>query len=363
MKHVLFLLAMVSIAFSSVFSQISLNTADFPDADDTAMISISNEFGVDFETTGADMNWDFSDLVISAQRIDTFYDVSDASWTLQIAFNNFLDSDYESEYFNNFQEFDPPETGGVGLSFGNTVIFTKYNSGSIEKTGIGMTVNDIEIPAQYEDKDQAFELPINDGDSWSDYSFLDIDLNPAFNGILRRHQDRSAVVDGWGTVTTWYGTFDVLRIRMDLTYTDSVFVEFGGSGTWLELPTPDRHEYLWMTNGQKVPVMKIVTTGPSGTEVVSGVEFKDIDRGFLTVNDRPSISVGYYPNPTTDLLYFQSGQEINLISLMDMQGKVLQVDPVESKEGYLDYSAQPVGVYQLLFETTNGSLTKRLIID
>ncbi len=344
-------------------AQITIDLADFPSADDTAMISLSDDLSVDYTTTGADILWDYSTINISNQRIDTFYDVSDASLLLQISFNNFLDPDYDSDYYNNFLGFDLSGAEAAGLEIGNTTIFTKYESGSgdLNKTGLGMNINGVEIPAQYSVIDTEYKLPIDYGNSWFSYSFLDIDLNPAFNGIFRRHQNRTALVDGWGTINTWYGTFDVIRVKMDYTYSDSVYIDLGGTGTWLELPTPDQHEYIWWSNGQKVPIMKIVTTGPSGTEIVTRVEFKDIDRGFLSEIEE-ELKIGVYPNPSNDMIYFSASENIQFVELIEMNGQVVRQQQIKAKEGSMTVSDLSSGVYLLKVHTSNRISVQQVIL-
>ena len=362
MKH-LSLLLFFLIAFSGLKAQITITESDFPNADDTAMISISSDLALDYGTTGPSVNWDFSDLVIESQRIDTFYNVSDASLTYQVVFNNFLtEPDYDSEYYNNFLGFDLPGAGAAGISVGNTVVFTKYASSEVRKVGLGMNINGIEIPAKYEDIDTEYELPIDYMDSWDSYSFLDLDLNPAFNGILRRHQNRSSYVDGWGTITTPFGTFDALRVRSNLEYDDSVYVDLGLGGSWIELPTPDQTEYTWWSNGNKVPILRVVVSGTGGAEAVTRVEFKDMDRGFLSVEEE-EIEVGIYPNPAQDELNIQLNQLADEIRITNLQGKIMYETTQPALKETISVSSWPKGIYLVQFNDESGSFTKKFVVQ
>src|SRR5688500_6491532 len=81
-------------------SQITITQADFPGADDTALVSVSDDLGIDITGTGANHTWDYSDIHIASQRIDTFFNVADAGPFYQVQFNNVIfEPDYASDYF------------------------------------------------------------------------------------------------------------------------------------------------------------------------------------------------------------------------------------------------------------------------
>ncbi len=335
-------------------AQITVSESDFPVADDTAMISISNDFSVDFATTGAGVIWDYSALVIDNQRIDTFYDVSSASLTYQLVYNNWItEPDYDSEYYNSTDElsFD----GIPGLSLDALVEFTKYPGGEVQKVGWGMNIGGFEIPAAATEIDTEYELPLDFSNTWTSTYFIDIDLNPAYNAIFRRHQDRSAEVDGWGTLMTPFGTFDVIRIKADLSYDDSLYI--GDFDIWTPLPTPDRHEYTWWTNGQKVPMMKIVTTG-SGPEAVTQVEFKDKDRGFIGLGEETQLAVSVYPVPSEGALKFVAPTSIDKIRVYNNLGEEMMTASPSALEFETNISDWAKGIY--FAEVICGELRTRV---
>ena len=331
------------ILFSALSSnaQISVVEADFPVADDTAMISISNDLTVDFTTTGADVTWDFSTLTIDNQKIDTFYNVSSASLTYQIVYNNWItEPDYDSEYYNTTDElsFD----GIPGLSLDALVEFTKYPGGEVQKVGWGMNIGGVELPAKATEIDTEYDLPLDFGNTWTSTYFVDIDLNPAYNAIFRRHQDRSAEVDGWGTLITPFGTFDVIRIKADLSYDDSLYI--GDFDIWTALPTPDRHEYTWWTNGQKVPMMKIITSG-SGPEAATQVEFKDKNRGFIGLGENEVSEFKVFPVPSMGLVNFTCNTQMEGIEIYNAVGEKIFVDSPAAANFELNISEWNSGIY------------------
>ena len=60
------------------FSQITVDVNDFADGGDTVRLSIANNPGIDFTTTGANMSWDFSDLSAETQELTEFKDPNTA---------------------------------------------------------------------------------------------------------------------------------------------------------------------------------------------------------------------------------------------------------------------------------------------
>ena len=57
-------------------AQISVDVNDFADGGDTVRFSITTNPGIDFATTGANTNWNFSDLSAESQELLEYKDVS-----------------------------------------------------------------------------------------------------------------------------------------------------------------------------------------------------------------------------------------------------------------------------------------------
>jgi hypothetical protein len=70
---------------------------------------------------------------------------------------------------------------------------------------------------------------------------------------------RSNVADGWGTLTTPYGTFPTLRVKSNLAIHDSVYIDTLGIGFPLNRNIT---EYKWLANGKGIPVLQIDEEGP-----------------------------------------------------------------------------------------------------
>lgn len=362
MKNLLHLTCLLS-SLSS-FAQISISASDFPEGGDTAQVSISTDFEFDFSATGPDYTWDFSALSMSEQRIDTFFDIEDASITYQIIFNNgWLDPDYQADYFTPFLDFVVPESELFELPISNPVGFTKIESDKVEAVGIGVEIGGIQVPVKNEIIDIEYELPMNYEDEWISNSYFEIDLNPAFDGILRRYQERNTQVDGWGEIITPFGTFEVLRTFATIDFTDSLKVTFGETESWFELPTPTQIVYSWWAEDQKIPVLEVVVQDVFGEETVSSVEYRDRWLGDLSITDFEQLDFTIYPNPTSNFIRISGVNQIDAVSIVNPIGQVIENWTWASQNQVIDVSNLSTGTYFIQITVGDVLQTRQFIIE
>jgi hypothetical protein len=307
-------------------SQVTITASDFPDGDDTVMVSVSSDFELDYESTGEDYIWNFSSLTYENQRIDTFFDINDASLTYQVIFNNgFFDADYQADYYTNFLNFAIPSLDLIGLTIDKPVGFSKIESDAVEIVGVGLEISGVQVPIKSEIIDIEYELPMTFGDNWVSNSFLEIDLNPAYDGIFRRHQNRTSFVDGWGVVNTPFGTFNAVRVTAQLDFSDSLQITFGEISTWVEVPTPSQKVYSWFTNDQKIPILQVVSQNVFGVETVTSVEYRDKYRGVANIQDQEEQSqLSLFPNPASQTLNIEGLTETVNYNIYDIEGRIVQ---------------------------------------
>jgi len=72
------------------------------------------------------------------------------------------------------------------------------------------------------------------------------------------------------------------------------------------------------------------------------------------------ISVFLYP--AQDYLMEKSGEIIKMIKITDIHRKAEYTLPINTSQIRIDISALPVGMYYLLAETSNSTITTKLII-
>ncbi|HNG05973.1 MAG TPA: hypothetical protein PKU98_05695, partial [Saprospiraceae bacterium] len=134
-----------------------------------------------------------------------------------------------------------------------------------------MELSGIPVPIIFNSPDVIYELPLNFGNTSSSSSGYELNLpSLAYYGYS---QERSNEVDGWGTIATPAGTFEALRVKSTIAGHDTIAVDTLGVGFNIDRPLV--HEYKWLAQGIRVPVLQINTTEIFGNEVVTGIWYHD----------------------------------------------------------------------------------------
>jgi hypothetical protein len=313
---------------TTAFAQDTLRSQDLTNAGDTFVLSITNTFaGFDPLATGPGFNWDFSQLGRNAQRIDSFLDPASTNILFSFFFINSPINSNRSNQATRGQNF---QLGVVSVS---DVFNYYYNSASqFSQPGFGAVVNGIPLPIAYSPHDVLYKFPLKYNDSDSVSFGYEVDLSSTLGIYYHVNKQRINNVDGWGSLTTPFGTFDVLRVKSVITERDSIYIDSLNFG--FNTPVVTTKEYKWLGAGFGLPLLQINTTG---NNVISQVLYQDSIRlnsireiaGF---SDEPVV----FPNPASDRLYFQYSlrlpMEVN-IDLYTTDGKKVFGQKKESAPG------------------------------
>ena len=82
-----------------LFAQISITDADFAEADESVIMSITTDNSIDFVTTGVNHTWDFSNLTLETQRFRGFMGMSGVPTFVYAAFVATVLTDYQASYY------------------------------------------------------------------------------------------------------------------------------------------------------------------------------------------------------------------------------------------------------------------------
>ncbi len=347
----------------TISAQISINDTDMPNGGDTCLISISSQLTtIDFNTTGANQTWNFSNLEATYQRVDTFYNINSSSVLYQLSFNNWLFyPDYNSDYYNKLINNNLPAIPGGVITLENPVFFSKNSSSKFEIVGIGVEVNGVEVPVKSDTIDVVYEFPMTYNDGWYSRSYFNMDMNPIYDAQFKRHQQRDVIVDGWGEITTPFGTFDAVRVKTTLTYQDSIFADpFGFGGSWFALPTPETVEYNWWANNNKVPVLKITTQ----LGIATTIEYRDhLVTDYASIHEEESTQVKLFPNPTsTELTIDVPNSTLNEIEILDLNGKLIYSSTLTTTKT-LNVSNWSKGLYFVKIKNSTTISTQTFIVN
>lgn len=247
MKRIIIAIISIGCMASSVFSQIIVNQTDMPAAGDTFRVSVTNVVPAGYAKTAMDTAWNYAALEALSQRIDTFVTATATPVGYQLFFVLLGGANLASPLGSS-------PIPGLPVSQGFT--FFKNSATSYSDLGSAYTIQGLPLPAKYDLPDKLYQFPMTPGLTWTSASSFSITVpNLAFYSTQRI---RSNVVDGWGTLTTPYGTFQTLRVKSTLAIHDSVYIDSLGTGFPFNR---NIIEYKWMANGKGIPLLQINEEG------------------------------------------------------------------------------------------------------
>ncbi|MBC8173946.1 MAG: T9SS type A sorting domain-containing protein [Chitinophagales bacterium] len=164
----------------------------------------------------------------------------------------------------------------------------------------------------------------------------------------------SSVADGYGTIILPGGASydDVLRSKILLNITGEV--------TGLPI-TGEINSiiYYWFKEGILGPVMQYTYTETLISGVpASALEFTQVNDALLVDIDAPRAQLFFhvYPNPSTDLLYVESGGDA-YVTISNLQGNKMMTGEMING-GSINISSLPAGNYVMHVASENGSGSK-----
>lgn len=309
-----------------ISAQITITNADLPSSGDMIQFSeAAVSTPVDLTLTGANYTWDFSTLQHISQDVDTFLSVFATPLIYNLVFG-----------FNSNQA-----TRGVDLSafpqvpISDVYGFFNKSSNNYKQTGYGATISGITTPISFSSHDIIYDFPVNFGNIDSSDSNYSIVIPGLASAIGSQH--RVNYVDGWGSITTPYGTFNALRIVSTLTGEDSIYLDTLGFG--FSAPRQLTREYKWLASGQDIPILQINTTEVFGTETVSLIKYRDSLRVPTAINEVNvnDLQLTLSPNPSTGsdvFLNSQSAKSADLnCSIYTLEGQLVHQQKVTIPAG------------------------------
>lgn len=362
MKKILTLLV-VLFAFQIADAQITVTNADFASSGDTIRYSNASPLSlVDVSLTGPNYTWDFSTLQSTSQDVDTFISVTSTPFVYVLVFG----------FNSNLAARGLDLSGFPAVPVSDIYSFFNKSSNNYKQTGYGASISGITTPISFNNDDIIYDFPVNFGNvdsSDSDYSLVIPNIASAIGS-----QHRVNNVDGWGSVTTPYGTFNALRIVSTLTGEDSLYLDSLSTG--FSAPRPLTREYKWLANGQDIPVLEIITTETFGIEAVTAIRYRDSVRTTTTgiaqpmvMEDKPVLS----PNPSRNndvmaTIQLQSAAEVT-ISVSGADGRLIDRKMLQLGAGKQSILVKPAafnlseGLYFVTFNVGNEHRTVKMIVE
>lgn len=241
---------------TSVLGQIRLMRQDLPVVSDTVRYSLSaSDVSQLIGQTGANQVWDAMGLVPNFQEIASFRSPISINFLFGFAFGS-------STYGVQSTDFS------AGIIQGEDVydFFSLSNQAQVS-TGRAFSVQGIPLTQTW--SDTLLKFPLEFGHSYT-RSFVSNQVN-ALVATIRTSGTRETSVEGWGTLSTPFGTFDCIQVRSNLRITDTIRTQFAPN---FPIPvTRNQTEYRWFAKGEKIPILEVIVIG--GFLNQTTVRFKD----------------------------------------------------------------------------------------
>ena len=368
-RKIVFFFFLLIAAGNFLSAQITVDDADFADANDTARMSeaVWNPF-LDFGATDTNYTWDFSDLQWQSQFVDTFRSTLFMGSLYSLTFSNIPFNPYRSNIAvrgDNILTNIPL----VSALFTNGYNFYYKTQSLYRQKGIGVSISGVATPAPMAHADTLFHFPMNYGDE--DSSNSDYTLRIQQLATVQHTQFRKNKVDGWGTLITPFGTFPVLRHVTEILGSDSLYLDTLNFG--FKLDNDIKREYKWIGKNQKEPLLTIFTqAGILGQfqnfEFVTKIIYRDSVRfapvGIFEAGEN-EIQFSVFPNPSNGIFYIAVPENLTraTLTLTDMNGKLLLTREMHSSYDALDLSEFSKGIYLLTLQSTAGRAQKKLVVQ
>jgi len=314
-------IVIILITAGSSSAQITIGSSDLPNTGDVIRISNGQAFpGMNAALTGPDYTWDYSQLAPTSQTVDTFVSVLS---TGLYAFQFYTNSSFALKS-------NTPTVSLFGvLSIDYEYDFFKKSPSAYVQTGFGASMNTFPLSVPFEPKDTIYRFPLeyNNASTSSSAFFVSI---PGL-GYYGGKKIRTDTVDGWGTLTTPYGTFPVLRVKsviheIDSIHSDTLHVGFS-------FARPVLTEYKWLGNNQRIPLLQINSSAGVATQIHYRDSLRINPLAVLPV-EQPDLQFNIYPNPTGDMMmidYYLSKESEISVDIFNGLGEKISSDSFGKK--------------------------------
>ena len=249
-----------------MLAQISISKSEMPVPGYVVKLSTPDTLlQLDPSPTGANFSWDFSQMTAISQRTDSFISPNAVPFTIRLQFPFGVTVVRVQE--------TPDTLAGIPMGEGYEVF--EANNQAYEYLGLAGTISGIPLVLKNNPSDSVYVFPLNFGNKDSSYAVAELNLPGLF--YIRREYFRKNEVDGWGQITTPYGTFDCLRVKSTLDESDSIAVDTIS----FQVNRPTTTQYKWLAREERVPIMQINTTTAVGVEITTQISYVDSAQKFF----------------------------------------------------------------------------------
>lgn len=347
-RHLLFF---ATLLFSiSSFSQITIQQEDLMHAGDTFLIHVDlNPSATPDLTPGADLTWDFTSLTNDQTNFATYSPNDELEFIDEFPLSQF------HTYGPGFAYAGPG--GGAPLeNWGYMMSFTTteglFVEGFYSDYGMGYR-STFNSPAEL-----LMPVPFTFTDMETNVSYWEVivdENNMDYDTLYRRDIDKDLEADAWGSITTAYGTFDVLRVHETGISTDSIFGYIGSTTFFtMEVERDTINKYYFWAKEIRQPVLTVHCDYENNIERIDflmGVIYSGIAE---THEQKENINI--LPNPATN--YINLSKSAKSIEIYSFDGKLVKSIKDYQTNNKIDISQLKPGLYTVKF---NGTQTSKFV--
>jgi hypothetical protein len=269
---------------SSLLGQSTYQSSNYAAVGDSVFLTSAQLGGITFNITGPNVTWDYSGLVGSGQRLLQFRAPNQTGFTpaqwpyIQNVSNVNLSSTDQSVSSLGIIQYSEPNDYFLlsGTSLSQKALSSKLTINSTAFT----------LKTVYSTPDIIYQFPLVYGNT-SDSSLAEYTSSIPTIYYKQTSLKRKNTLDGWGELTTPYGTFaDCIRLTSQIMRIDSMSVDTIG----FPKDTSFLRELKWFHPSVPYPLLTVKENLVNGTYVTSSIEYLD-DQQFF----QPSSLFAYLP--------------------------------------------------------------------
>lgn len=350
-KCTLFVAALAAGFYSAAQGPISLSNSNMPGNGDTLrytnvqITSVSN-----YQQSGPSMNWDFSQVTSTSEGLRSFKS------SLQTPYGFFFLS--SNEYGEKVADTLVGGTGSITITnYYN--FYKKQNSPSVFiSDGVGLTLSGIPVPCYYTDKDELYYFPL----TYPKYDSSTFKFTTPSTTLIpftySKAGYRVTKVDGWGTVTTPYGTDNCIRVVTTQYSMDTTKISISPLPP-IKLGFPNyQRSYQWLTLTSKIPFMEVSGSVVGGNFTPTQARYRGYDpkRNVVAINEASDLSaIQMYPNPVREKLWLAgNGNDLTAAEILDLNGRFICKLSPDTSNGIVVFNTGQLAPGLYVLKLQNG---------
>lgn len=268
----------------NLFSQATYTMANFAASGDTLYLTRAQVSNTKFDTSGTNINWNYSSLTGNSQRRLLYRLPSQTGFTtlqwpyIANANNvNLSSTDGQTTDVLGFQQSNPNDY----FLKNNNLLRQKVSAYTVTVNGFSFNVKNV-----YERPDTLYKFPLQYNSTSTSQGAYTINIPDVYyrNTIINRKD----TIKGWGTVTTPHDSYsNALQLISNIMQVDSLSVF---NQPVIANDTIYTREISWFDPSEKHPVLSVRQTKTGNTYITTSVEYLDVQRYY-----QPAAAFAYIP--------------------------------------------------------------------